>query len=203
MALTPLNETLGFQRAAHLLRRTVFGASIEEIEQFASLTPTAALQQLFVEGLADPDLPIDPLTGSEWFLSGTTDANSENFELEGYFLRWQFGLFLGSETPETNRLAYIFREKLIFFLHTHFTTKRSVVNNNRALYYQNALFRFFAFDGFIDPELNFKSLCKKITVDNAMLRFLDGRLNVKGNPNEKYHYQIHAILSSSNFTYFL
>jgi uncharacterized protein (DUF1800 family) len=54
------------------------------------------------------------------------------------------------------------------------------------LYYQNKLLRFFAFDKFIETPLNFKSLAKKITVDNAMLKFLDGRLNVKDNPNENF-----------------
>jgi uncharacterized protein (DUF1800 family) len=35
-------------------------------------------------------------------------------------------------------------------------------------------------------KLNFKELTKKISVDNAMLRLLDGNLNVNGSPNENY-----------------
>ncbi|MEL7005174.1 MAG: DUF1800 family protein [Bacteroidota bacterium] len=53
-------------------------------------------------------------------------------------------------------------------------------------YFQNALFRFFAFDNFLDAELNFKELVKKVCVDNAMLIFLDGNTNVRGNPNENF-----------------
>ncbi len=37
-----------------------------------------------------------------------------------------------------------------------------------------------------DPIINFKELCVKISIDNAMLRLLDGNLNVKGSPNENY-----------------
>ncbi|MFK7951594.1 MAG: DUF1800 family protein, partial [Ekhidna sp.] len=79
-------------------------------------------------------------------------------------------------------------------------------NSSRALYYQQALFRLFAFDAEdivlppenpdADPEdpasmetivpRNFKQLTKKLSVDNAMLVFLDGRFNVKGSPNENY-----------------
>ena len=42
----------------------------------------------------------------------------------------------------------------------------------------------------MDPDIivprNFKQLTKKLSVDNAMLVFLDGRFNVKGSPNENY-----------------
>jgi uncharacterized protein (DUF1800 family) len=127
-------------------------------------------------------------------VSGVTDSNSEN--LDSLFLRWHLGQMHGGIATEENKLSHIFREKLVLFLHTHFTTKKSVVSNSRALYFQNELFRKFAFDSYLqvvpldplDPpiELNFKSLAIKISVDNAMLRFLDGRLNVKGNPNENY-----------------
>ncbi len=205
MPLTPLQGTLGRKRAAHLLKRTCFGASKSEIDEFSNLTAQEAVDRLFSTDLPDPPLPIDPLTGQEWITTGTTDANSEEFELQGYFLNWWVGQMLGNNIDDNIRLSYIFRERLIFFLHTHFTTKSSVVGSSRALYYQNALFRYFAFDGDdivipgtppdetnpdgipdrIVPK-NFKELTKKISVDNAMLRFLDGRLNVKGSPNENY-----------------
>ncbi len=200
MPLNVLSGTLGRKRAAHLLRRTCLGGTISEIDTFAALTPTEAVAQLFNTGLPDPVLPIDPLTGTEWITNG--NAQSEGFELESYFLAWHLGQMLGNGIEDTLKIPYIFRERLVFFFHTHFTTKRSVVGNSRSLYYQQALFRMFAFDQediTIPPEdpdapdamdmivpRNFKQLTKKISVDNAMLRFLDGRLNVKGSPNENY-----------------
>ncbi|WP_370090136.1 DUF1800 family protein [Ekhidna sp.] len=197
MPLTALTSTLGKKRAAHLLRRTCFGGTISEIDTFASLTPAQAVAQLFNSALPDPVLPIDPLTGNEWITTGA--AESEEFELERYFLAWHLGQMLANGVEDSLKLPYIFRERLVFFLHTHFTTKRSVVGNSRALYYQQALFRLFAFDGEdlsipaedpMDPDIvvprNFKQLTKKLSVDNAMLIFLDGRFNVKGSPNENY-----------------
>ncbi|MEQ9402738.1 MAG: DUF1800 family protein [Cyclobacteriaceae bacterium] len=199
MPLTELTGPLGKKRAAHLLRRACFAGTVSEIESFALLTPAQAVQQLFDAALPDPVLPIDPLTGQEWITQG---AQSEGFELEGFFLAWNLSQILGNGIEETKKLSYIFRERLVFFFHTHFTTKRSVVGNARSLYHQQALFRLFAFDGtdiIIPPEdpddpdsmetivpRNFKQLTKKICVDNAMLVFLDGRLNVKGSPNENY-----------------
>jgi uncharacterized protein (DUF1800 family) len=200
MPLTTLTSTLGKKRAAHFLRRTCFGGSISEIDTFASLTPAQAVAQLFNTSLPDPGYPIDPLTGSEWITTG--NAQSEGFELERYFLAWHVGQMLANGVDDASKLSYIFRERLVFFLHTHFTTKRSVVGNSRALYYQQALFRLFAFDEediVIPPDdpddpdatdtivpRNFKQLTKKLSVDNAMLVFLDGRYNVKGSPNENY-----------------
>ncbi|MFK7951385.1 MAG: DUF1800 family protein, partial [Ekhidna sp.] len=144
MPLSTLNSTLGIKRAAHLLRRTCFGGTVAEIESFASLTPTEAVEQLFSSDLPDTGYPIDPLTGVEWITTGT--SQSEGFELDRYFLSWHLGQLLGNEIEENIKLPYIFRERLVFFLHTHFTTKLSVVNSSRALYYQQALFRLFAFD---------------------------------------------------------
>ena len=200
MALSPLTEVLGVKRAAHLLRRTCFGATKAQIDAFASLTPQEAVQQLFGDAsLPNPEPPIDPSTGSEWVLSGTTESNSEESQLIQHWLDWKIGLMLSVNVDAAQSLSYAFRERLIFFLHTHFTTKRSTVNNSRAMYFQDALFRLFAFDRedrIIPPPdeeteertvaINFKELAKKVCVDNAMLRFLDGRLNVKDNPNENF-----------------
>lgn len=197
MPLVVLTSTLGKKRAAHLLRRTCFGGSVAEIDSFAALTPAQAVDQLFAPTLPDPVLPVDPLTGSEWITTG--NAASEPFELEQYFLAWHLGQLSGNGVDAAQKLSYIFRERLVYFLHTHFTTKRSTVGSSRSLYYQQALFRLFAFDEEdlsipaedpMDPDVivprNFKQLTKKISLDNAMLVFLDGRYNVKGSPNENY-----------------
>lgn len=206
MPLNVLASTLGKKRAAHLLRRTCFGGSIIEIDAFASLTPAQAVAQLFTTGLPDPVLPIDPLTGTEWITTG--NAQSEGFELERYFLAWHIGQMLGNGVDDSLKLPYIFRERLVYFFHTHFTTKRSVVGSSRALYYQQALFRLFAIDGDdisipaedpMDPDVivprNLKELTKKLSVDNAMLIFLDGRFNVKGSPNENYARELMELYS--------
>lgn len=200
MPLNVLTGPLGVKRAAHLLRRTCLGGSKSEIDAFAQMNATEAVEALFNNALPDTGYPVDPLTGEEWITAG--NAQSEEFELERYFLSWHIGEMLAHGKAPEIKLSYIFRERLVFFLHTHFTTKRSIVGSSRGLYYQQALFRLFAFDSediTLPPEnpddpdavdrvvpRNFRQLAKKICIDNAMLRFLDGRFNVKGSPNENF-----------------
>ena len=187
MPLPEYSGTLGLKRAAHLLRRATFGATKQQIDTFAALTPAQAITALYRQALPDPVLPIDPKTGQEWVISGVTDANSDGGELEEYFKRWFVGQMMSVGIAPSLSLAYSAREKLVFFLHSHFTTITSKVANSRSLYFQNQLFRLFALDALNpDPIINFKTLTVKVSVDNAMVRLLDGNLNVKGSVNENY-----------------
>lgn len=196
MPLNNFTGVLGKKRAAHLLRRACFGGSVSDIDTLAGLTAQEAVGLLIRDDLPQPPLPVDS-TGNEWISTGPDEDSEENYDQ--LLNAWMIGQMLAGGVPDDQKLSYSFRERLIFFFHTHFTTKISVVRNPRAIYYQNQLFRFYAFDtedtvipsG--DPEIpdtvypvNFKELTKKLCVDNAMLVFLDGRLNVKGSPNENF-----------------
>ncbi|MBT1705202.1 DUF1800 domain-containing protein [Chryseosolibacter indicus] len=199
MALPELQgTTLGLKRAAHLLRRATFGATKDQIASFSNLTAQSAVDLLFPKNitLPDPEPPIDPATGQEWVTTGTTGANSEDFELENYFLGWFVAQMMSAGVDNSMALAWSARERIVYFLHTHFTTIKSRVSSSRALYFQNQLLRLFALDGVNpDPEINFKTLTVKISVDNAMLRLLDGGLNVKGAVNENYARELHELYS--------
>ena len=96
MPLPEFSGTLGLKRAAHLLRRATFGATKQQIDAFASLTPAQAINALFRQALPDPLPPIDPKTGQEWVLSGVTDANSDDGDLEEYFKSWLVGQMMSS-----------------------------------------------------------------------------------------------------------
>lgn len=168
-----------------MLRRATFGATKAQIDSFAALTPAQAINALFHQALPDAPLPIDPKTGTEWVESGVTDANSEN--LDDLFKMWFIGQMMSAGVSPVLSLAYSARERLVYFLHTHFTTITSTVGNSRSLYFQNALFRLFAMDGLsADPDINIKTLTVKVSIDNAMLRLLNGNDNVKGSVNENY-----------------
>jgi uncharacterized protein (DUF1800 family) len=188
MPLTPLSGNLGAKRAAHLLRRATFGPSKEQIDTFGNKTAQAAVFELFSATLPTPEPPIDPETGTEWALSGATDANSGELELQDYFKGWFIAQMMSSGVDPGISLQYSAREKIVFFIHTVLTAITSKIDSSRALYFQNQLFRMFALDKEDSGELvlNFKELTKKVSVDNAMLRLLDGNLNVNGSPNENY-----------------
>ncbi|HEY3403463.1 MAG TPA: DUF1800 family protein [Ohtaekwangia sp.] len=189
MPLTDYTGALGVKRAAHLLRRATFGATKQKIDQFAAYTPDQAITELFRQTLDMPLPPIDPKTGQEWMTTGPTDANSKTYDLQMFFKSWFMGQMMspGISSSSNLNLAWSAREKVVFFLHTHFTTIREKVDDSRALYFQNQLFRLFALDALNpDPDINFKMLTVKICVDSAMLKVLDGTSNVAGNPNENY-----------------
>ena len=193
MPLAEYTGTLGYKRAAHLLHRASFGPTKEEIDNFATLTPTLAIAKLFQQPLPDPVLPLDPETGKEWCISGTTDANSGDSDLQEFFKGWFIGQMLSLGVSPTLSLAYSTREKIVLFIHTVLTAIQSKVDNSRSLYFENQLFRLFAFDKTAGVKFNFKELTKKASVDNTMLRLLDGNLNVKGSPNENYARELHEL----------
>jgi uncharacterized protein (DUF1800 family) len=191
MPLPLFSGTLGPKRAAHLLHRASFGPTKELIDTFADLTAPVAVDRLFPQPsqppLPDPILPLDPETNREWFLSGVVeDVNSGDLELQDYFKGWFIAQMLSQGISPSQSIAYATREKVVFFIHTILTIILSKVDNSRMAYFQNQLFRLFAFDKNAGPKFNFKELAKKVSVDNAMLSVLDGYLNVKGNTQENY-----------------
>jgi uncharacterized protein (DUF1800 family) len=191
MPLPEFFGTLGIKRAAHLLRRATFGATKAQIDAFAALNPGQAIQQLYRQPLPAVPPPVDPDTNEPWVITGITDPNKMEFEYMELFKRWFIGQMMSAGVPAASAIPYSAREKLVFFLHTHFTAIAEKINSSRAMYYQTQLFRLYALDALVSPvvpadKLNFRELTKKISVDNAMLRLLDGNLNVNGSPNENY-----------------
>jgi uncharacterized protein (DUF1800 family) len=190
MALEGLGDgtVLGPSRAAHLLRRATFGVPKSEIQLFSGMTLAAAINKLFhpPQPLPDPELPVDPATGVEWVTTGAT-GETEDGDLQDYFKSWFVGQMAAVGIDPDSAAAYSAREKIVYFLHTHFTCIQSKVSSAQAMYYQNQLFRLFALDSNSTiPDANFKTLTVKVSVDNAMLRLLDGDLNVRGSVNENY-----------------
>ena len=162
-SLNEITGTLGRSRAAHLLRRTTFGATISEIDQFAGLTATAALTLLLDDSAADPSPPLDTATGATWVdptgvagpAHAVEDTNSEQDDLFGFFQSWHMDVM--RQAPLT------LKERITWFFHTHLPARWTEINSSEAIYYQNRLFRYYAYG-------SFKDLFKKICVDNAMLR---------------------------------
>lgn len=185
MALPQQSGILGRKRAAHLLRRITFGPNKADIDTFANYSVSDALDLLFKD-TALPEPPVDLKTGVTWVNIPSTTANSSESPLQEYFKGWWLKQMLAQDVAVTDRLPFMVREKILFFIHTHLTIIQGTVSNSRSFYFQNALFRNFALDGNKPAEISLKELTKKISVDNAMLTLLDGKLNVKGDPNENY-----------------
>ena len=178
-SLTEFTEQLGAAKAAHLLRRATFGPNKNQVDQFAVLTPAQAIDQLFpasADDVVNPTPPIDTATGSTWVNPPTTPravegTNSEQDTLMGFYKAWHTDVMLQSGTNIVERITW--------FFHTHIPARWTEIQSSEAIYYQNCTFRYYALR-------SFKDLFKKICVDNAMLRYLDGYTNHANNPNENF-----------------
>ncbi len=79
------------------------------------------------------------------------------------------------------------QEKLTLFWHGHFATGQEKVNSARDMFDQNHLFR-------TDGLGSFENLVQKMSLQVAMLIYLDNDPNQKGSPNENF---ARELLSSS------
>ncbi len=164
--------------ASHLLSRALFGFTKEDLDFALSLTI-----EDFVDNYLLKDLP-EPQSPGFW----VTDPSNTNRTERSYELTfWWFNLMLTQ--------GYSFRERMVLFWHNHFVSQLSVVRLPQLMYWQNKLFRDYAFG-------NFKELTKKVTTDPAMLIYLDGQKNHKDDPNENYARELMELftLGIGNYT---
>ncbi len=168
-ALDPITGKLGTTKAAHLLRRATFGPSKKDIQKFAKLTISEAMN-ILLEDVPLPEPPKDVRTNKHW-LPKRKESNTGDEELFIFFKAW----FLELMRKSGNNL----KERMVYFLHTHLPADYSLIRETTCLYYQNELFRRYAFG-------SFKTLFGKVCVDNAMLVYIDNTLNRKDSPNENF-----------------
>lgn len=175
--MNPYTGAWTYQQAKHLLNRTMFGPTHEQITQAVQDGLSGTLSKLF-QPTAEPsppvnyNFPLDPACplGQTW-VNAVLNPLIPNLDISrGYSLvSWQIGVMLAEGVS--------IREKMTLFWHGHFVTENvpdaRVVYNNLKLYRQNALG-------------NFKDLTKKVTIDPCMLRYLNGNKNTKKAPNENY-----------------
>jgi uncharacterized protein (DUF1800 family) len=79
-------------------------------------------------------------------------------------------------------------EKMVFFWHNHFATETAAVNTARFAYEHNALLRANALG-------DFKALVKSVTIDPAMLIYLNGYINTKAAPDENYARELQELFT--------
>lgn len=172
--LDPLEGVLDRPAARHLLERSLFGARLSEIDNFEGLTTAEALDILLaVQPEPDPPVVIsdkDPLPLGETWVNAPYDKDARSARIKSY-RAWWVGQIIGQGTS--------LLEKMVLFWHNHFVTETNVVNRDNYLYNYNALLRANALG-------NFQTLTEEMTVNTAMLKYLNGDKNTAGSPNENY-----------------
>jgi len=91
--------------------------------------------------------------------------------------------------------GFSFRERMVLFWHNHFVSEVSKVGLAQNMFWQNKLFRDYAMGNLVD-------FTKAVTLDPAMLIYLDGTKNRKGAPNENYARELMELftLGIGNYT---
>ena len=177
--------------AAHLLRRAGFGGTPEEIGRASSASMNAAVDGLIrfpsTAALPGPPELFDPrATLREMFFSGQIGLKpgdmqrreaakqirkGERRSLIG-LQRWWLDRMLNSPAP--------LQEKMALYFHGHFTTaaiQKGVTP--QMVFDQNQLFRNNALG-------NLRELTWNVSIDPAMLLYLDNARNESSHPNENY-----------------
>ena len=153
--------------AKHLLSRTLFGYSRKDVE--VALSYKTADEFVAKQLLADKPLPPAPDT----WVTELPIANNNTVDSDRYrtFTYWWYRQMLDEGTN--------MREKMVLFWHNHFVSGRDKVNYPQHMYLQNSLFRKSAWG-------NMRQFTKDVSIDPAMLIYLDGRVSGKAAPNENY-----------------
>ena len=167
-----------FESARHLLRRATMGATLEEIQMAEGLGLDGTLEKLFEE-LPPPDLPInyyfenDPNVpiGSTWVEQPAHEPNKVTGPRKNSLRAWAFQRWIDE--------GISIREKLTMFWHNHFAVSVNMANDPTFIFHYEMLLQSYAWG-------NFKALVKEITINPAMLRFLNGNQNTEKAPNENF-----------------
>lgn len=170
---------MGAAEARHLLVRTGFFAAPAEVDAYAALDRTAAVERLLAQVRAEPVTRpaevLDRWTPRSQFRAWPEEERRAWLRRtiqQGQDLRgWWFGEMLVTPSP--------FTERMTLFWHSHFVSSLQKVRPTRLMYRQNLLLRKHALG-------NFRELLHAIARDPAMIVYLDNASNRKGQPNENF-----------------
>ena len=165
-----MSGTLSAAQAKHLLRRMTYRYNKAQIDAYAGMSVSAAVDALFNFDYSTLTLaePIDPNSGQPWINSGSAPSSAE-FALRYYTIGWWLNEALNDPTA---------RHKMAFFLHQSFPVHMDV-RPAADLYDYMALLRFHA-------KGSYKELAQRMTLSNIMMRYLNNDNNNRWNPNENY-----------------
>lgn len=171
---SPLQEEAA--RVAQLLRRTTFGYSPSDLEQALSEGYDRTVERL-LDSAPQPPRPLPAAEGA----SRTSPLRLGELQL------WWADHILNTGTP--------FAERMTLFWHGHFTSDYQKVGLRTPwLYWQNLTWRSMAFG-------DLRTMLLQVTVDPAMLRYLDLATSTGAAPNENYSRELMELFTMGAGSY--
>jgi len=181
-SMDPYSGTWTKQEAAHLLRRTAFGPTFQQIQAAVASGMDATVNSLLQIPTTSLPLSYDPnetisASGTTWinsvYPSDVTSAQAHETARIKSLGAW----LMKRINTENTSIA----EKMCLFWQNHFAA--TLAPDARASYKYHLLIRNHALG-------NFKQFVKDMTIDPTMLLFLNGATNTLYSPNENYAREI-------------
>ncbi len=171
---------MSFEEARHLLARTGFGGTPEQIKALESTDYTEAVTAILKQPRQKPATPPpewvnEPLMSRKQIKQLSEEERKKlrqqwrrrSFELKAWWLREM----VETDAPLT--------EQMTLFWHNHFTSGLRKVKSPKLMYRQNLLLRQHALG-------NFRQLLRAVAKDPAMIIYLDNAFNQRAKPNENF-----------------
>jgi len=157
---------------AHVLRRTTFGPFPGMTEDLARRGVAATVDKVLAAAPLEPAAPV-------------FDEDADNI-VNGP--AWQWLQLMANPTAGVH-------EKMVWFWHGHLTSSHDKVATWDLMWRQHLLLRRHALG-------NFRELLRAVTVDGAMLQYLDGDGSTAQSPNENYGRELMELfaLGLGNYT---
>ncbi len=192
--LQPYNGVWTKAEVIHLLKRTMFGASQKDISYFLSKGASASVDELLNPLAPMPAPPLKNYTntttpatdadlsvaaGQTWVDTYTADGTVQSNRRTS-FRSWWMGVMLNQDRS--------IREKMTLFWHNHFATEANDIGTARYVYKHHKLLR----DNCLG---NVKTLVRAMSIDPAMLTYLNGQLNTRTAPDENYARELQELFT--------
>src|SRR5579859_7528846 len=161
-------------RVMQLLRRATFGYTPDRLESALSDGFERTVDRLVETPPAEPPVLDAASTPGGRFAVGQLQV-------------WWIDHMLSTPTP--------FAERMALFWHGHFTSDYRKTADNTFMYWQNLTWRRMAMT-------DLRSMLMKVTIDPAMLRYLDLATSVASSPNENYSRELMELftMGADNYT---
>ena len=176
-------------QAVHLLKRTMFGATKADVDHMLTLTVAQAVDELLNTVTTTPSPPlnnyntatnIDPdIPFGQTWVNDTSNGNSGSVRRDSLRSWW-----IGNMLAQGRSLE----QKMTLFWHNHFSTQSGVYGDGRYGYKYLETLR-------TNSLGNFQTLVNAISVDCAMLKYLNGYVNTASAPDENYGRELQELFT--------
>ncbi|TAD86039.1 MAG: DUF1800 domain-containing protein, partial [Bacteroidetes bacterium] len=193
--LAPYTGSWTRSEVMHLLKRLTFGAPKEDVDFFTPMTYVQAIDMLINTVNTNPGEPLKHYTpdatttandpdwgvaiGKTWVNTPTLSGGVNSGRTQSLKSWWLHNLITQPRSIE---------EKMILFWTTHVAVEFDTVGNGINAYRYLQLLRQHALG-------NFKTLIKDVTLNPAMLGYLNGINNQKNAPDENYARELQELFT--------